>query len=160
VTTYSEPSTILPSSDLIEVNSNINLEFNTALNLLHFTSLDMDADICNPIVLPWILRILSSINTSNRIEEITLGIITEDVMFEPVNCLPWKQVDRILADAQFQFLQKLVFNINNFDNGDDDLGDYRPADFWACTSIKAAFPLIMERGVSVEVRFEYLDDET
>jgi hypothetical protein len=71
-------------------------------------------------------------------------------MFERGDGLVWKQVDRILADAHFKFLQKLEFGIWLF--GDDDRlmdsKEYGPV----CTSLVATFPLLLERGVSVEAR--------
>jgi hypothetical protein len=67
--------------------------------------------------------------------------------FEPGDCLAWKQVDRILADAHFK-LQRPDFGI--FDDDDNVSVDSEQGDL-VCMSIAAAFPLLLERGVSVEL---------
>jgi hypothetical protein len=138
------------------VGFEVNLTFNTALNLLHFRS-NMSVGIARSPEFPWLLRMLSSVNTSNRIEEIILEIYLGDETFQPGDCSAWKQVDRILADTHFQFLQKLVFNIVVFNiidvHVDEEESFYDPLDSdLVCTRIVAAFPLLVERGVSVEAR--------
>jgi hypothetical protein len=100
----------------------------------------------------WLLRFLSSINPSNRIEQIKVEMSIQGEIFEPGDCLVWTQFDRILADTHFEFLQKLEFSMEIYPDDDDDRGSLDSIEYDSvCTSIVAAFPLLAERGVSVEV---------
>ncbi|KAF8495360.1 hypothetical protein JB92DRAFT_3146955 [Gautieria morchelliformis] len=144
------------------LNFNINLEFNTALKFLELGTLDMSESFANSTDLTWLLRFLSNIDASNRLEEIRLEMEIRKDTFEQEDCLAWKPVDRILADAQFRFLQKLYFMISLAPEDDgvysldsemsldrlcdslDRLGDF------VSMSVVSAFPLLVERGVSVE----------
>jgi hypothetical protein len=104
--------------------------------------------------LTWLLPILSSINTSNRLEQIGVQLEFGVDDFKQVDSLSWKQIDRLLADAHFKFLQKLEFRLwflSDIDTGYDGLDSKQTGDL-VCTSIVAAFPLLAERGVSVEAR--------
>jgi hypothetical protein len=100
----------------------------------------------------WLLRFLSSIKTSNRIEQIKVALSIQGEIFEPGDCLVWTQFDRILADTHFEFLQKLEFSMAMYPDDDDDRDSLDSTEYSSvCTSIVAAFPLLAERGVSVEV---------
>jgi hypothetical protein len=147
----------VPSSNFIEakLSFDINLEFNTALSLLQLSSLDMSKGIANSTDLVWLLRLLSNINTSNRIQQLGLGLTVDPDDFDEGECVvAWGQVDRILAGAHFKFLQKLEFSIWMFD--DEEEADYESLDSEVCdsvcTRIVEAFPLLVGRGVSVEAQ--------
>ncbi|KAF8509697.1 hypothetical protein JB92DRAFT_3119675 [Gautieria morchelliformis] len=130
---------------------NINWEFNTALKFLNLRFLDMSTGLMTSTDLPWFLRFLSSIKASNRLEKITLGfIVYEDTFYEEYRFV-WQQVDRILAGAQFEFLQKLDFAIWV---SDEDMNIEKDSAVVnrICMSTVSAFPLLVERGVSVEAR--------
>jgi hypothetical protein len=75
----------------------------------------------------------------------------------PGDCLVWTQFDRILAaDTHFEFLQKLEFSMDIYPDDDDDRESVDSTEYdWVCTGIVAAFPLLAERGVSVEVDLRY-----
>jgi hypothetical protein len=112
----------------------------------------MSEDLATWTELTWLLPILSTISSSNRLEQITVQFDVGVDNFEQVDCLSWKEIDRILADAHFQFLQKLEFHLwflSDIDSGHDRL-DSKQVGELVCTSIVAAFPLLAERGVSVE----------
>jgi hypothetical protein len=138
----------------VELNFDVNLEFNTALKILYLTSYEMSEELATWTELTWLLPILSSINTSNRLEHIKVHLDFGVDNFEQVDCLSWQQIDRILAGAHFKFLQKLEFHLwflSDIDTGYDGLDSKQVGDL-VCMSIVAAFPLLAERGVSVEAR--------
>jgi hypothetical protein len=145
----------VPSSNFVEarLNFDINLEFNTALSLLQLTSLDMSKGIAISTDLVWLLRLLSSINNSNRIQQIELGLTVRPDRFKQGECVAWGQVDRILTGGHFKFLQKLDFSIWMFHDEEEDYEslDSEECDL-VCTSIVEAFPLLVGRGVSVEAQ--------
>jgi hypothetical protein len=129
----------------------VNLEFNTALKILHLMFFDMTQGIATLANFTWLLRFLSSIKTSNRIEQIKVALSIRGEIFGPGDCLVWTQFDRILADTHFEFLQKLEFSMAMCPDDDDDSDSLDSTEYSSvCTSIVAAFPLLAERGVSVE----------
>jgi hypothetical protein len=78
--------------------------------------------------------------------------------FEPGDCLAWTQLDRVLADTHFKFLEKLEFS-TGIDRDDDNAYDL-PSDppyRSACTSMVAAFPLLVGRGISVEAHTYFIE---
>jgi hypothetical protein len=130
----------------------VNLEFNTALKTLVLTFLDVPKGSAISTNFTWLLRFLSSINTSNRIEQIAVEMSIQSQIFEPGDCLVWAQFDRILADTHFEFLQKLEFSMAMYPDDDEDSDSLDSPEFSSvCTRIVAAFPLLAARGVSVEV---------
>jgi hypothetical protein len=70
--------------------------------------------------------------------------------FQHEASVAWKQVDRILAEDHFKLLQKLHIKITALDNGLGLL--HSKLSDCLCMSLIAAFPLLSERGVSVEAR--------
>jgi hypothetical protein len=114
--------------------------------------LDMTQGIATLANFTWLLRFLSSIKTSNRIEQIKVALRIQGEIFEPGDCLVWTQFDRILADTHFEFLQTLEFSMDLYPDDDDERDSLDDTEYSSvCTSIVAAFPLLAERGVSVEV---------
>jgi hypothetical protein len=106
--------------------------------------------------LTWLKRFLTTIDPSNHLEQIRLGMFFCEDTFDPGDCLAWSQVDRILADGHFKFLRQLNFNIAVSNNDDDSDNDYiHWLGFDRCgpvaKSIVVSFPLLVELGVELEV---------
>jgi hypothetical protein len=135
----------VPASDFTEEaegNFAVNLEFNTVLKILLLMFPDMTQGIMTLTNFTWLLRFLSSINTSNRIEQIKVHLSIQGEIFEPGDCLVWMQFDRILADMHFEFLQKLEFSMAMYPDDDEDSDSLDSPELSSvCTSIVAAFLL-------------------
>jgi hypothetical protein len=107
--------------------------------------------------LAWLLQFLSNIHPSNRIQLIQVGMVINGGPFEPGDCLAWTQLDRVLADTHFKFLEKLEFSTGI--TRDDDNAYHLPRDPQyrsACARMVAGFPLLVERGISVQAHTYFI----
>ncbi|KAF8509960.1 hypothetical protein JB92DRAFT_3119393 [Gautieria morchelliformis] len=125
----------------------INLEFNSNIKLLHVIHIDLVLS----RNLAWLLRFLPNIATSNQLEHILFDVIIDGDTFEPRDCSVWKQVDCLLAQNQFKFQLLRTLDIKFWvEKVKCDEGDKVQFDEIA-QSMVAAHPLLLERGVSVNV---------
>ncbi|KAF8529960.1 hypothetical protein JB92DRAFT_2859013 [Gautieria morchelliformis] len=92
----------------------------------------------------WLLRLLSNIGTSNKLEEIKLDALIGTGYREACSPSGWGQIDRLLA-GKFRKLQKL--DITLWATWDDRQNAYSGIS----KGIRKAHPLLVKRGVSVYV---------
>ena len=118
----------------------IDMSFNSNIKSLYLNSIAIAKGPVDP--LSWLLHFLSTINVSNRVEEIKLEVDIPGWDEEPVDWSAWKSVDAVLAGPQFKFLQKLDIKL---------WAGSRWSDWVAreCDNLVSMFPLLAERGVLV-----------
>jgi hypothetical protein len=124
----------------------LTLEFNPNVSFLHLPTIDFVPTGEERLWLPWLLRFLSTFDASNKLEHIQLEVRTYASEFREVcSASCWGQVDRILAE-KFLKLQQLNVRLCVSEDADEDLTS---DEFSQC--MLEAHPLLMERGVSVDV---------
>jgi hypothetical protein len=138
---------------------NIKLEFNSNIRFLRLTNIHMlKSGVVSPksFGLIWLLRFLSNIDTSNKLEQIQLEAIIGFDYRQACTASSWEQVDRLLA-GKFRKLQKLDIKLWSTTGERDDSFAY--SEIRQC--MLDAHPLLVERGVSVDVRGEWwgLDED-
>lgn len=93
--------------------------------------------------LPWLLRFLSNIKKSNRLEEIKLEMGIPGCDEGPVDWSAWEELDCLLARAHFEFLKKVDIELWR--------GGTMPEWFSeTCKNLVRGFPLLAARGVLVD----------
>lgn len=125
-------------------NADISFKYNSGIKFLHIKNFDVDRDAWDPF--PWLLHLLSSIRETNQLEEIRLEV---DATNRSMDWSAWKEVDCTLASAHFECLRKM--NILVWVHGDQYL-------YKSCEILVRCFPLLTEKGVSVDVRWCSRDD--
>ncbi|KAF8532695.1 hypothetical protein JB92DRAFT_3151193, partial [Gautieria morchelliformis] len=146
---YLPPSKQIPRLAVENLHFDIKLEFNSNITFLRLTNIDctqfnsMESDSFGQA---WLLRLLSNIGTSNKLEQIELEVLFDTDEFRDMcSASAWGQVDCILA-GKFRNLQKL----------DIQLLATRHRQFVDVHELAQRMldvhPLLIERDVSVDVR--------
>jgi hypothetical protein len=124
------------------ISSHIGFEYNSGIKFLYLTRIKKCKRATEQ---PWLLRFLSNIGKSNRIEEINLEIDILNCHVGPVEWSDWEEVDSILAGAHFESLRKLDIVLLPRAN-------FTPEWFReSCRNLVCMLPLVHGRGVSVDV---------
>jgi hypothetical protein len=92
----------------------------------------------------WLLRFLSTVGKSNRIEEIKFEVDILDHREGLVDWSAWGDVDSTLAGAHFEFLRKVEIRIWRETNGEEWFHN-------TCKNLVCGLPLLGARGVSINV---------
>jgi hypothetical protein len=129
--------TIGPSITDTSSHTDFGFEYNYGIKFLYLTRIIK----CDHAEQPWLLRFLSNIGKSNRIEEINLEVDIPDCHVGPVEWSDWEEVDSILAGAHFESLRKL----------DIVLWPRAHSFRESCRNLVCMLPLVHARGVSVDV---------
>jgi hypothetical protein len=121
----------------------ITLEFNPNVSFLLLPTINVAPTGEERFGLPWLLRFLSNFDASNKLEHIQLDVRIGACEFREVcSASCWGQVDRILAE-KFLKLQKLDVEVWVYEGSDDEDGQ----------CMLDVHPLLLERGVSVDVSY-------
>ncbi|KAF8512171.1 hypothetical protein JB92DRAFT_3117341 [Gautieria morchelliformis] len=140
----------------------INLVFNPNIKRLHLTHIDLEFG----GNFAWLLHFLLNIATSTQLEHIVFDVKIGGDTFAPADSSVWKPVDRLLGnEVKFQQLQTLdiKFCVEDIDcvediecvEGIECDGRDEVEKSWCdviSRSMVAAYPLLLERGVSVNAR--------
>ncbi|KAF8519199.1 hypothetical protein JB92DRAFT_3141831 [Gautieria morchelliformis] len=142
---------------------NINLVFNPNIKRLHLTNINLMSN-----NLAWLLRFLRNIATLNQLDHIVFDVIIGGDTFVPEDSSVWQRVDCLLArnEAKFRQLQMLdikfcVEDIECVEGIECDERD-EVEKSWCdviSRSMVAAYPLLLERGVSVNARCVAITDD-
>ncbi|KAF8512172.1 hypothetical protein JB92DRAFT_2830869 [Gautieria morchelliformis] len=134
----------------------INLEFNSNLKCLHLTNINLMSH-----NFAWLLRFLRNIATLNQLEHIVFDVIIGGDTFAPEDSSVWEQVDCLLARNEFKLRQlqtlDIKFSVEDIKRVKGIECDEREeAEKAWCDvigqSMVAAYPLLPERGVSVNAQ--------
>ncbi|KAF8478838.1 hypothetical protein JB92DRAFT_3045439 [Gautieria morchelliformis] len=152
----------MPSSEL---GFDIKLEFTPNIRCLCLTNISIGLSLGDSEMysesfgMNWLLRLLSNIGTSNKLEEIKLEALIGTGYREACSPSGWGQIDRLLA-GKFRKLQKLDIALSATWHGWDNNDEYEEVEYEEVVRcMVAAHPLLSERGVSVNVRCLFADLE-
>jgi len=124
--------------------ADISIEFNSDIKFLHLEHIQSrGVKTANDSML-WLLRFLSTVGKSNRIEEIKFEVDILDHREGLVDWSAWGEVDSTLAGAHFEFLRKVEIRIWRETNGEEWFHN-------TCKNLVCGLPLLGARGVSINV---------
>ncbi|KAF8529958.1 hypothetical protein JB92DRAFT_2858942 [Gautieria morchelliformis] len=155
---------------LSELGFNIKLEYTPNIRRLCLKNISIGLSLGDSEMYPesfgmnWLLRLLSNIGTSNKLEEIKLDALIGTGYREACSPSGWGQIDRLLA-GKFRKLQKLDIGLSatwhGWDNNDEYEEEYEEDEEVEYEEVVrcmvAAHPLLSERGVSVNVPCRFAD---
>ncbi|KAF8508005.1 hypothetical protein JB92DRAFT_3121338 [Gautieria morchelliformis] len=143
---------------LPELGFDIKLEFTPNIRVLRLTNISIAVPLGEmypeSFGMNWLLRFLSNIDTSNKLEQIELKGLIGTEHEEACSPSGWGRVDCLLA-GKFRKLQKL--DIMLWSPWEDEIDRERYDDAYGeiAWCMFGAHPLLLERGVSVNVRCEF-----
>ncbi|KAF8510305.1 hypothetical protein JB92DRAFT_2940755 [Gautieria morchelliformis] len=147
----------LLNDGLLEPLFDIRLEFNSNIRFLRLTNMHVLA--ADGVMSPksfgviWLLRLLSNIDNSNKLEQVRFEIIICFDYGEACSASGWGPVDCLLA-GKLRNLQKLDIQLWSTTGERDDSFAHRGSEIRQC--MLDACPLLVERGVSVDVQGDWL----